>query len=58
MPVEAELLAARLMRIKTLIDALERACLQSEASRESFLKLKQELEAARLSVRRGRPMRR
>ena len=28
MPVEAELLAARLTRIKTLLDAVERTCLE------------------------------
>jgi hypothetical protein len=52
MPAEAEILAARLTRIKTLLDALERVCLDSEASRDTFLKLKQELEAARVSVGR------
>jgi hypothetical protein len=35
MPVEAEILAARLTRIKTLIDALERTCLESEATRDT-----------------------
>jgi hypothetical protein len=46
MPIEAEILAARLTRIKTLLDALERECLDSGPTRETFLKLKQELEAA------------
>ena len=54
MPVEAEIIAARLTRIKTLIDALEPVCLESEASRDTFMMLKQELEAARISVRQGR----
>jgi hypothetical protein len=57
MPVETEIIAARLTRIKTLIDALERVCLDSEASRDTFLQLKQELEAARISVRTVRPIR-
>ena len=57
MPVEAEILAARLTRIKTLLDALERECLDSGPTRETFLKLKQELEAARIFVRPVRPMR-
>ena len=62
MPVEAEILAARLTRIKTLLDAIERtcrerACLESEATRDTFMKLKQELEAARISVRANRPIR-
>jgi hypothetical protein len=57
MPVEADVLAARLTRIKTLIDALEPACRESESSRDTFLKLKQELEAARISVRQARPVR-
>jgi hypothetical protein len=52
MTAEAEILAARLTRIKTLLDALDRVCLDSEASRDTFLKLKQELEAARVSVGR------
>ena len=57
MPVEAEILAARLARIKTLRDSLERECLESGPTRETFLKLKQELEAARITVRPGRPVR-
>jgi hypothetical protein len=58
MPVEAEVLAARLTRIKTLLDALEPACLDSEASRDTFQKLKLELEAARITVRLDRAARR
>jgi hypothetical protein len=71
MLVEAEILAARLTRIVTALDALEPVCLESEASRDTFLELKQELEAARdtflklkqeleaayISVRPVRPMR-
>jgi hypothetical protein len=57
MPVEAEILAARLTRIKTLIDALEPVCLENEASRDTLLELKLELEAARISVRPVRPVR-
>jgi len=58
MLVKAAPLAARLTRIKSLIDALEQTCLESEALRETFLQLKQELEAARISVRPVRPFRR
>jgi hypothetical protein len=53
MAVEVETLAARLTRIKTLFDALEPVCLHSEASRETFQKLKLELEAARIAVRQA-----
>ena len=58
MAVEVEVLAARLARIKTLLDALEPVCLQSEASRDTFQKLKLELEAARIAVRLDRAARR
>jgi hypothetical protein len=58
MAVEVETLTARLTRIKTLIDALESVCLQSEASRETFQTLKLELEAARIAVRLERTARR
>jgi hypothetical protein len=58
MAVEVEILAARLTRIKTLVDALEPVCLQSEASRDTFQKLKLELEAARIAVRFDRTARR
>jgi len=61
MPVEAEMVAARLTRVKILIDAVERTCrergcIDIEATRETFLTLKLELEAARIAVRldRGR----
>jgi hypothetical protein len=58
MSVEAEILAARLTRIKTLLDVLEPMCLEREAARETLQKLKLELEAARISVRQARPVRR
>ena len=58
MPVEAEVLAARLTRIKTLLDALEPVCLDSEGSRDTFQTLKLELEAARITVRLDRAARR
>ena len=45
MPEAAEILAARVARIKTLIDAAERASLENEVLRDTFLKLKEELEA-------------
>jgi hypothetical protein len=59
MPVEAEIVAARLTRVKILIDAVERTCrergcLDIEATRETFQKLKLELEAARIAVRLDR----
>jgi len=58
MPVEAEIIAARLTRIKALLDALESVCLESEGSRDTFQKLKLELEAARIAVRLDRAARR
>ena len=58
MLVEAEIVAARLTRIKALVDALERGCLESEPTRETFLMLKLELEAARIAVRLDRAARR
>jgi len=58
MAVEVEVLATRLARIKTLLDALEPVCRQSEASRDTFQKLKLELEAARIAVRLDRAARR
>ena len=51
MLVEAEHVAARLTRIKTLIDTFAPICLKNETLRETLLELKQELEAARISVR-------
>ena len=47
MAVETEILVARLTRIKTALDAIEPVCLASEAARDTFLELKQELESAR-----------
>ena len=45
MPVsEAEVIAARLARMKKLIDALQTECAASAEQRETFLKLKRELE--------------
>jgi len=57
MLVKAKVVAARLTRIKILIDAVERTCLERgcldiDSTRETFLMLQQELEAARISVRR------
>ena len=61
--MEAEILAARLTCIKTLLDAIERtcrerACLENEATRDTFQTLKLELEAARIAVRLDRATRR
>ena len=47
---ESELLAARLARMKALIESLEAECSQSAEQRETFLKLKRELAAAGLSL--------
>jgi len=63
MAVEIETLAARLTRLKTLIDAVERTCLERgcldiEATRATFQALKLELEAARIAVRLDRAARR
>jgi hypothetical protein len=46
-PSDSEILAARLARMKILIDSLEDACLATAAERETFLKLQQEIAAAR-----------
>jgi hypothetical protein len=51
-PSEADLLAARLARMKALLDALEDACAESAEHRELFLKLRSEMEAARTALRR------
>jgi hypothetical protein len=50
MPSESEILAARLARIKHLIDSLERACATSAKIQDTFTKLHSEMEAARDSV--------
>jgi hypothetical protein len=49
-PSESEILAARLARMNTPIDALQQACAESEEDREPFLKLKQELASARFTL--------
>jgi hypothetical protein len=46
-PSESELLAARLARMKGLLDSLEMVCARSGEHRELFLKLKAEMNAAR-----------
>jgi hypothetical protein len=46
MPTEADILAARLARMKQLIEARENVRSQSDEQREIFLKLKQEMTAA------------
>jgi hypothetical protein len=48
---EAEILAARLARMKTLLDSLEQACSESAGQRELFVKLKQEMAAARAALK-------
>ncbi len=53
-PSESEILAARLARMNTLIDALQQACAESAEDRELFLKLKQEIAAARFTLSNAR----
>jgi hypothetical protein len=50
-PTEAELLFARLTRIKLLIGKLEKASGDGDAHRDLFVKLKAEIDAARLAMR-------
>jgi hypothetical protein len=50
-PSETEILAARLARMKTLLDTLEQACSESSEQREMFLKLRQEMAAARAALK-------
>lgn len=50
MPPESDILAARLARMKNLIDSLEKACSESTQQRDLFLKLKQEMAAARAAL--------
>jgi hypothetical protein len=51
MPPESELLAARLARMKFLVDALEVECGAGRDIQENFLKLKREIEQARAALR-------
>jgi len=51
MPTEAEVLAIRLARIKYLLDSLEATCLRSPEQRDTFQKLRQELQSARDSLK-------
>ena len=46
-PSESEILAARLARMKGLIDSLEEVCSQSAEQQQLFLKLRAEMKAAR-----------
>jgi hypothetical protein len=48
---EAEVLAARLARMKSMVDSLERACSESQEQHDLFRKLKQEMEAARADLK-------
>jgi hypothetical protein len=50
MPTDSELLAARLVRMKVLIEALETACSQNTENREIFAKLIREMDAARAAL--------
>jgi hypothetical protein len=46
-PSESEILAARLARMKGLIDSLEKVCSDSVEQKQFFLKLRAEMNAAR-----------
>jgi hypothetical protein len=50
MPSEAELLAARLVRLKTIVDSLESECAASSIAREKFAALKIEMETVRAAL--------
>jgi hypothetical protein len=54
-PSESEILAARLARMKNLIDSLEQACSESADQRDLFLRLRQEMAAARAALKVVRP---
>jgi hypothetical protein len=46
-PSESEILAARLTRMKGLIDSLEKVCSESAEQQQLLLKLRAEMKAAR-----------
>lgn len=50
MPSESEVFAARLARMKALVESLETACSQNAENREMFAKLKAEMMAARAAL--------
>jgi hypothetical protein len=50
-PTEAEILAARVDQMKCRIDALEADCSTSAEQRETLLRLKRALEAARVRLK-------
>jgi len=51
MPTEAEILSARLARIKVLIDTLDGVIGRTAEQQAAFIKLKQEIAAVRESVK-------
>jgi hypothetical protein len=51
MPTEAEILNARLARMRVLLDSLEAVCAASEEQRAIFLKLKREMDAATAALK-------
>jgi hypothetical protein len=51
MPTEADVLAICLTRIKYPLDSLEAACSRSAERRDTFQKLRQELQSARDSLK-------
>jgi hypothetical protein len=48
---ESEILAARLTRMKGLIDSLEKACSESAEQQRLFQKLRAEMQAAREALK-------
>ena len=50
MPSESEILAARLARIKHLVDSLESACETSARIQDTFARLHSEMDAAQDTV--------
>lgn len=55
-PSESEILAARLSRMRNLIDSLEQACSESAEQHELFRKLKREIEETRAALRTVPPL--
>ena len=55
MPPEAEILAARLARMKALIESLEEVCSESAEQHDIFVKLKREMAAARKALKPVKP---
>jgi hypothetical protein len=56
-PSEPHVLAERLARMKKLVDALEKACSESQDQQALFLKLKKEMASARAALKPHPPPR-